>query len=361
MAKSKLSDDEAKRGRGKRTKLLRAHDQADAALPPPSPSPTMAAMAAAAPQQQQQQQQQQRALSPALGLSAQNRFQSPSPNARAGSALKPSPASRYDSSLGLLTKKFVDLIQSSPTGDLDLNSAAISLGVQKRRIYDITNVLEGIGLIEKTSKNNIHWKGASGSLGMADNYQDMEQLLQSISDLMQEEKKYEQHIKVVTQNIRRLYDEEAFDRGSFENLSYITHEDMRSLDSFKNQSVMAIKAPPGTTLEVPDPDEGMESGKRRFQIFLKSTDGPVDVYLVRQLAEEEEKVAAPASESASALETEVAVVPSVETPPPAAALDQRSYDSDSGLFKLAPLKMDPDFCFNLDENEGISDFFADCP
>lgn len=114
-------------------------------------------------------------------------------------------------------------------------------------------------------------RGASGSLGMADNYQDMEQLLQSISDLMQEEKKYEQHIKMVTQNIRQLYDEEAFDKGTFENLSYITHEDMRSLESFKNQSVMAIKAPPGTTLEVPDPDEGMQSGKRRFQIFLKST------------------------------------------------------------------------------------------
>lgn len=106
---------------------------------------------------------------------------------------------------------------------------------------------------------------------MADNYQDMEQLLQSISDLMQEEKKYEQHIKEVTQNIRRLYDEEAFDKSTFENLSYITHEDMRSLESFKDQSVMAIKAPPGTTLEVPDPDEGMPSGKRRFQIFLKST------------------------------------------------------------------------------------------
>ena len=32
------------------------------------------------------------------------------------------------------------------------------LQVQKRRIYDITNVLEGIGLIEKTSKNHIRWK-----------------------------------------------------------------------------------------------------------------------------------------------------------------------------------------------------------
>ena len=31
--------------------------------------------------------------------------------------------------------------------------------VQKRRIYDITNVLEGINLIEKKSKNNIQWKG----------------------------------------------------------------------------------------------------------------------------------------------------------------------------------------------------------
>jgi len=33
------------------------------------------------------------------------------------------------------------------------------LEVQKRRIYDITNVLEGIGLIEKTIKNKIRWKG----------------------------------------------------------------------------------------------------------------------------------------------------------------------------------------------------------
>jgi len=32
---------------------------------------------------------------------------------------------------------------------------------QKRRIYDITNVLEGIGLIEKESKNSIRWKFVS--------------------------------------------------------------------------------------------------------------------------------------------------------------------------------------------------------
>lgn len=65
---------------------------------------------------------------------------------------------RYDTSLGILTKKFVGLLTSSEDGVLDLNHAADILEVQKRRIYDITNVLEGIGLIQKKSKNNIQWK-----------------------------------------------------------------------------------------------------------------------------------------------------------------------------------------------------------
>lgn len=50
------------------------------------------------------------------------------------------------------------VVQHSAGGSLDLNEAASRLDVQKRRIYDITNVLEGIGLIEKRSKNNIAWK-----------------------------------------------------------------------------------------------------------------------------------------------------------------------------------------------------------
>ena len=65
---------------------------------------------------------------------------------------------RYDTSLGILTKKFVGLLRGTPDGVLDLNGAADLLEVQKRRIYDITNVLEGIGLIEKKAKNNIQWR-----------------------------------------------------------------------------------------------------------------------------------------------------------------------------------------------------------
>lgn len=66
--------------------------------------------------------------------------------------------SRYDTSLSLLTKKFVHLLKTSPNGVINLNAASTKLDVQKRRIYDITNVLEGIGILEKKSKNNIQWK-----------------------------------------------------------------------------------------------------------------------------------------------------------------------------------------------------------
>jgi transcription factor E2F3 len=47
----------------------------------------------------------------------------------------------------------------SPTKEVDLNEVACTLQVQNRRIYDITNVLEGIGLIEKTTRSKIRWKG----------------------------------------------------------------------------------------------------------------------------------------------------------------------------------------------------------
>ena len=51
---------------------------------------------------------------------------------------------------------------------MDLNMTAKLLEVAKRHIYDITNVLEGIGLLEKCSKNTIKWKGSGAKVDPAD-------------------------------------------------------------------------------------------------------------------------------------------------------------------------------------------------
>lgn len=49
------------------------------------------------------------------------------------------------------------MLKRAPDQTLDLNEAVKRLDVQKRRIYDITNVLEGINLIKKAGKNHIKW------------------------------------------------------------------------------------------------------------------------------------------------------------------------------------------------------------
>ncbi len=52
----------------------------------------------------------------------------------------PSSSEKIDASLGNTTKRFIDILNASTNGVVDLNIAADDLCVQKRRIYDITNV-----------------------------------------------------------------------------------------------------------------------------------------------------------------------------------------------------------------------------
>lgn len=41
---------------------------------------------------------------------------------------------------------------------VDVGVAAAAMNVPKRRIYDITNVMEGCGMIVKKGKNSVMWK-----------------------------------------------------------------------------------------------------------------------------------------------------------------------------------------------------------
>lgn len=196
------------------------------------------------------------------------------------SALKvksPIEKTRYDTSLGLLTKKFVGLLRNSNNGVLDLNQAAELLEVQKRRIYDITNVLEGIGLIAKKSKNNIQWRGCRGALlhvgsdsCAGDVSPMMVDLHTDVADLEAKENQLDELIAACQEDIIELTQTPKFPS---KRSSYVTYKDIRSVAEFKDQTVIAINAPSETRLEVPDP------ATESIQISLKSTNGPIDVFL----------------------------------------------------------------------------------
>ena len=54
---------------------------------------------------------------------------------------------RQENSLDELTKEFIDYVLKSTSKDIFINDLVKKLKVKKRRIYDITNVLEGKTLI----------------------------------------------------------------------------------------------------------------------------------------------------------------------------------------------------------------------
>ncbi|PUZ47088.1 hypothetical protein GQ55_7G135100 [Panicum hallii var. hallii] len=188
----------------------------------------------------------------------------------------PTPAGpcRYDSSLALLTRKFVNLLKQAQDGILDLNSTADKLDVQKRRIYDITNVLEGIGLIEKKLKNRICWKGLDESGTNLDN--DLSVLKSEIENLNLQEQALDEHISKMHKKLKELTEDESRQRWLF-----LTEDDIKGLPCFQNQTLIAIKAPHGSSVEVPNPDVMTgESFRRRYRIIIRSTMGPIALYLV---------------------------------------------------------------------------------
>ncbi|XP_037129661.1 transcription factor E2F3-like isoform X2 [Syngnathus acus] len=282
----------------------------------------------------------------------------------------PPERTRYDTSLGLLTKKFVDLLAQSVDGVLDLNIAAETLQVQKRRLYDITNVLEGIHLIKKKSKNNIQWMGCS-LLEVEGSLNQRQRLTAEVTALAEEERRLEQLIQRCSLDAKHMSE-----LPSNEKFAYVTYEDINQIGDLHDQTVIVIKAPTDTKLEVSDPDESLS-------IHLTSTRGPIEVLLCPDENDHSSPVKnggmdingnspflkVPQEPTVPTTSTGTSATVSVTTLSPISSqytslLQQTEDQMPSSLGPFLnlgpPLLEQDDYLLSLGDDQGISDLFDTC-
>lgn len=314
--------------------------------------------------------------------------------------------SRFEKSLGLLTTRFVTLLQKAKDGVLDLKDAADRLEVrQKRRIYDITNVLEGIGLIEKKSKNSIQWKGAGPGCNTQEVGEKLTDLKDEIKKLEDHEHLLDTHTQWIRQSLKNI-ENDLINRK----YAYITYEDVK--ENFPDDFVLGIQAPPDTELNVPNITQIAQEEEKEinYEMFLKSNSGEIKVYMVQpelaktydnkvlemRLQEESKGIKRVKEEDEKKEETSVKPKRRVGRPPKGInkhgstlsdeeeeddpelieakivlrdvntsdiaqgdleILDQFYTDICGPLVRLSPPPGEKDYQFNLSENEGICDLF----
>ncbi|XP_058879601.1 transcription factor E2F6-like isoform X1 [Acipenser ruthenus] len=205
------------------------------------------------------------------------------------------PKARFDASLVRLTKRFMDMLQAAPEGILDLNNVARTLGVRKRRLYDITNVLDGIELIQKRTKNHIQWVGSSLGSGLKCEMKKHE-LKNELMDLTAMEEALDEVIKDCARQLFQLTDQNENAKAA-----YVTYQDIHRVQAFEEQVVIVIRSPEETKLEVPHPKE------ENIQIHIKSSKGPVDVFLceVDQRDESQQNIDAEGTRTFLTLESSI--------------------------------------------------------
>lgn len=171
-------------------------------------------------------------------------------------------STRQDVSLGVLTVRFLELLLMSPDGSIDLREVTKTLQTRRRRVYDITNVLEGFSFIEKQTANKVKWIGSCPISSFLP--KSRQKFQRELENLKLVEDTLDSLIKSCAQQLFDMTDEcqNAL-------LAYVTHEDISRLEAFQEQTVIVVKAPEETKLEVPAPTEDS------IQVHLKGGRGPI--------------------------------------------------------------------------------------
>ncbi len=203
--------------------------------------------------------------------------------------------------MGGLATKFITLIKAAPDLCVDLNEVVKLLKVQKRRVYDITNVLEGIGLVKKCEKNKIQW---TGSITVPEDLEVRRDLIDTKRELKEQQEESQLLSNMVQQQKEDI--KKISETAQYQEYGFVTYDDLAKLsatEEYKDKKLLIISASTGTEMEVPEKDsvenyfkelkardpkrvavEGMDNVK--YMVYFKSPKEEIKVFTIENEVEQ---------------------------------------------------------------------------
>lgn len=179
---------------------------------------------------------------------------------------------RDENSLRALTERFIKLLRCAPDNLINISFAADVLNVGKRRIYDITNVLEGLGMASKWSVNSVKWAGPGFEEILSSDSIDDSYIDSVAKERLGEEAALDREIDGLHDEIEKL----SVDTKNLDN-AYVTYEDLQGLDTFSKRLVFALKAPGDSVMECPRYEKGL------YHLKIMSDSGRISAYYVNEV------------------------------------------------------------------------------
>eukprot|EP01147_Barroeca_monosierra_P000956 gene956-4201_t len=165
-----------------------------------------------------------------------------------------------------LSNQFYLYFQERKGETVDINQAAAFLGVTKRRIYDITNVMEGIKLIRKVQKNKFVWVGPSQSV--SNEY--IQSLEAEVSQLVKVEEQLHKKVNYMRELLREQRDCDKAKQFAYISSWDLIHPSAGLLSHYN----AIVQGPKDTTIEAQYPNADTSDS---FQIRLTHKTTPLNV------------------------------------------------------------------------------------
>ena len=251
--------------------------------------------------------------------------------------------SHFDSHLASLSVKLIKVLRDSPDGLVDLKSIMQCLNSKsRRRVYDIVNVLVGIGLIEKDNNGVLIWKGGGIESNSKDIKRQVEFYSKDVAKLEQVEAMLDQQRFCLEQSLKNLTDDFEVER-----LLYVPHDQIsKCFDPC--DSLVSVEAPVGATVEFPTFQQ--YDDKTQFELSVVSKTDAVSVKLLQPLAQ------SPSRQFQMIQNSRSHRLQHNFFPVFRFLSNQRCNMTDNSI-RLSPPPLQTDYKYSIDDSEGLTDLF----